>query len=99
MNFRFSRRMAVSEPVLLRGATGEVVEGTLTEISLSGARVRTSARWDRSFPLVMLVGCRAGSRGGEAEVLATAQVIRATADGLAVEWVGLAPPLMQARLR
>jgi hypothetical protein len=97
MEHRLGRRIAVFEPVLLRGATGKVTEAVLTEISLSGAWVRTTERWPVLCTLHVLLSREADSQGAAPAVLA-AQVIRHAPSGIAIEWLELATSLVQARL-
>ena len=97
MEHRLGRRIAVFEPVLLRGATGEIAEAVLTEISLSGAWVRTTVRWPVLCTLHVLLSRDAGSQGAAPTVLA-AQVIRHAQSGVAIEWLELATSLVHTRL-
>jgi hypothetical protein len=98
MDHRLGSRISVFETVVLRGPAGELTEAALTEISLSGAWVRTSARWPPMCPLHVMFSRAAGAKGGRLTVV-PAQVIRHAPNGLAIEWLELAPSLVQARLR
>ena len=97
MEHRFGRRFAVFESVRLRALAGEVTEAALMEISLSGARLRTSVRWPMMCPLHVLLPPAEDSRGSATVV--AARVIRHADDGIAVEWLDLAPLPVQVRLR
>jgi hypothetical protein len=97
MDHRIGSRIFVFETVLLRGPTGELTEAALTEMSLSGAWVRTPARWPPMCPLHVMFSRAAGAKGGTLAAV-PAQVIRHAPNGLAIEWLELAPSLVQARL-
>jgi|SRR6185437_5039291 len=97
MEHRFGHRIAVFEPVFLRGPAGELTEAALTEISLSGAWIRTPARWPVLCHLHVLVPHEPGTEGAALTVL-PAQVIRHATDGLAIAWLELAPKVVRARL-
>ena len=96
MEHRLGRRFATCERVLLRSPDGGVSDAVLTDLSLSGAFVRTTVRVAPLSTVHIVLSCQLGPRKTEAVLMA--QVIRHSARGLGVEWSALASPLVQARL-
>ena len=97
MEHRLGRRVATCDPVHLLSPSGDVTEATLTNLSLSGAFVRTAVPAPDLSTLHVVMSCEIGSRRREAILMA--HVVRRCAGGLGIEWSILAPPLVQARLQ
>lgn len=81
MEHRWGRRKAAELDVRLRGSPGAIGFGSLRDVSLSGAYVRTSL-------FLPLLGCVTVSVGND-EV--PAQVVRRDGKGLGLEWEEFAP--------
>lgn len=88
MNHRWGRRFAASLRVRLSYPPYAIAAGQLTDISISGAFVRSTL----ALPLLARVRIALASAGEAAPQEIEAHVVRRADGGFGVEWAELAPP-------
>jgi hypothetical protein len=87
MEHRWGERFAVCLTVELASSSSPPVTGTLENVSVSGAFVRTAQRGPQRGPVAVLFREEASVR----TVRIAAYVVRESADGVGIEWCEFAP--------
>jgi hypothetical protein len=96
MEHRWGERMALELPVRLDARPGMLALGQTRDVSLSGAYVKTIARFP---PLSGLYVELEGACRGDAELCRIpAYIVRVDEDGVAVEWREYAPSVIRRLL-
>lgn len=97
MEHRLGTRMRISLPVKLHQAGKTPAFGQILNVSLSGAFVRTSANLG---PLARIgIVCEHVYSEAAGAACVTAFVTRVAADGVALEWLEFAPPVIRHLMR
>jgi hypothetical protein len=96
MEHRWGRRARVDLGIALHPGFGAVARGRLTNVSLSGALVRTDLRLP-TFAQVIVELVPQDSSDGRAEMI-SAYVAREAPDGFGLEWTEFSPPAIAALL-
>src|SRR5690348_8839379 len=93
MEHRLGTRISISLPVKLHHAGKTPAFGQILNVSLSGAFVRTSANLE---PLARIgIVCEGAYSEAAGAPSVTAFVTRVAADGVALEWLEFAPPVIR----
>jgi PilZ domain-containing protein len=98
MEHRCGSRRTVSSAVIVRSHNGIAAKGSISDISASGALVRSSL----PVPLhgiVLLQFLDACHEPGRRRALVVGEIVRHTKDGFAVEWAIFSPEVVRSLLR
>src|SRR5690349_15542009 len=95
MEHRCGYRRIVNVPVRVRTRGGLAGQATLSEVSLSGARLNCSVPLPLMSVVLVQFAVRRGE-GGPKRVTLEAEVIRQTDAGFALEWTEFAPEAARA---
>jgi hypothetical protein len=96
MEHRLGYRLSVNTVVRLRTSDGEAAKAELTDLSLSGAFVRTDLVLAPSDPVRLTFPHQTGA--GLRNVVVTGQVVRRADSGIGIEWSQFAPAPVKAFL-
>jgi hypothetical protein len=100
MEHRWGRRARVDMGITLHPGFGAVARGRLTNVSLSGALVRTEMRLPTFTRVVVELPSQDSNpeSGDGAAAMLGAYVVRDAPDGFGLEWTEFSPPAIAALL-
>jgi PilZ domain-containing protein len=96
MEHRLGHRLPTHEEIFVRIGAATAVSAVLTDMSVSGAFVRSESQ-PAIFSTVW-VGWHGGEGSARSQPVVSAQVVRQSSDGFGIEWADFAPRAVCMRL-
>jgi PilZ domain len=96
MEHRMGQRLPTHESISLRIGDAQSVSAVMTDMSVSGAFVRSERQ--PGLLSTVWVGLQKGVGDRRSKSVVSAQVVRQSPDGFGIEWADFAPPAVCMRL-